>query len=704
MIQVRAPDGSIVQFPDGTPPATIQAAMAHHYGGPQQPQQQNGRSLLDVVRQGVVGTPPATPAQRDAREIASDPDTAAVGPMANAFFLGYGPEVAGGLQAASTGIANFFHQGRGYGMGDAYAATRDAQRAQLAATSAAHPVVAGTEGLLGMFGNPLSLVGGEYVGAAKGLGQTVLRSAQVGTGLGAVAGSGYAGPGHRVEGAVDGGAVGGVLGAATPPAAGALRAVATRVGNVARGAAQGAQAAHAPAGAPTPEQTQLALQQVQQLAKGAGQDPAALAAPYGKPLTTAEAIGRTGVQSLGALARRPGDTADALEALIADRRAGMPQRVGDDFQAATGIHPAAAAGDMDMLTQQLQAQAKPLFDKALSSTDPVWNDNLQNLAQRPVIAKAINSVGNDVLNAGQSPFNIGLRLDPDTGWTMAEGKIGDVSEPQPTAATWDMVRKAVGRQVARNPITNAPLPDSQSEGNYGVRIATRDLSSELRSSIPGYGDALDASGDYLKLQDAFARGRKLFGSSAVDSGTLGDVYDNLSPPEQQAFLGGGVANVNDALQNNRFNPNSLSVPNTAAKWQSTIGPDAFSDLADKANTEGQMLSTGSRMSPNAGSPTMEYLNSAANHDADSGSIFSALGGMAHNPAKLLSGLSNFGQDATSVPVRNEMGRILMQPPGQTAAQLFNLPPPPPSLFDGLMPPATPIPALLGGYAAQQMNN
>ena len=37
MIEIAAPDGSVVRFPEGTPDATIKNVMAKNYGGPQQP-------------------------------------------------------------------------------------------------------------------------------------------------------------------------------------------------------------------------------------------------------------------------------------------------------------------------------------------------------------------------------------------------------------------------------------------------------------------------------------------------------------------------------------------------------------------------------------------------------------------------------------------------------------------------------------------
>jgi hypothetical protein len=46
-IRVQGPDGAIAEFPDGTPPAAIKAAMGKRYGTPQSPLERMGRNFLD---------------------------------------------------------------------------------------------------------------------------------------------------------------------------------------------------------------------------------------------------------------------------------------------------------------------------------------------------------------------------------------------------------------------------------------------------------------------------------------------------------------------------------------------------------------------------------------------------------------------------------------------------------------------------------
>lgn len=78
------------------------------------------------------------------------------------------------------------------------------------------------------------------------------------------------------------------------------------------------------------------------VAKSARATPEALAAAS-PDITAAEALGQSGKTALGALARREGTTGDVLQAAIAARRAGRPQRVLDSFAGASGIDPATVA-------------------------------------------------------------------------------------------------------------------------------------------------------------------------------------------------------------------------------------------------------------------------------------------------------------------------------------------------------------------------
>lgn len=653
MVEVHGPDGSVIRFPDGTTPQAIQAALAKHFGAP---------------------TPTQAKAQADARQAYQSRygDAPAALHAMNAFSVGHLPQIDGALAALDVGGRNLVGAGPGYSAADAYQATRDTAKQMLAQSKSAHPGLAAGGDIAGALMSPAAKLGGEWIGGAKGLLGTIARSAAVG---GATGGS-MEGPKGILPGAV--------TGAALPVAAAGVGAVVRRAGNAAGTLAQGVKTAlvHAPVEAsPTPADTLTAAQKIAQLVRASGKTVADLplhpAAQAGLPVTTAEAIGRPGVSALGVLARRVGKTPDALQATLADRVHATPARIQTAFQAASGIDPAAASGDIDGLISSLQAKAKPLYDAALSSPDAVWNPDLAKLAGRPVIKKAIASVGNDLLNAGKDPNAMGLALDPETGWRVTGSDLASATEPQPTAQTWDLVKKSIGRQIERHPITGRPLPDSQSEGNYGVRVASQDLTDALAGdpangqpgAIPGYRAALDQAGDYLKLSDAFDKGGRLLTDPAVNEGTFADVYGNLGDAEQQAFKGGFANKLFDLAQNGRLTPRTFLAPRVQQKVTAVIGPDAAEGFLDHVDLERDLAATGNRMAPGAGSPTAEFANAGAEQEHGAGAL-GLVSGLAHNPLKLVKGLSQVGADAPTTPqVRDEMGRLLMQHPEATAAEL-----------------------------------
>jgi hypothetical protein len=640
-----------------------------------------------------------------------------------------GDELDAASAAGETGVNNFVRRltGQpdvGYGMSDAYKAVADADRARLAKNAHDHPAQMIGGGVLGAIANPLNKLAGGFVAASSGIPTAMLRGAITGGGLGALYGAGAGAPGQRIPSAVSGAAAGAVTGGVLPPIAAGIGAAGRHLAGTASDVASGTRAVlnpPDPMAASTSRDTQDAFERFSALMRASGKTADDLVDPMGKDLTTAEAMGRTGVTSLGAMARRSGTTPDALEATLRSRAQAAPSRILDDFAAASGIHPEEAAGDIEALTSRLQGEAKPLFDAALSHPGPVWNNDLAQLAQRPVVKKAIASAAEDLMNAGKDPTAMGLKLDPDTGWSLAgggltahgglegAGSFAGASEPQPTAETWDLIRKRIGDQVERNPITNKIVPDSVSRGNFNVNVARRDLTHALagdpahgvEGAIPGYRAALDKSGDYLQLQSAFDRAQDTFLNPNVKTATFAKTFGALSEPEQAAWKSGVAAKLESQLQNGRLTPRQLLLPHVQDKLTAVLGPDAAAQFTERLQAEAQLAATGSRMMPGVGSPTAEFGAAMAEHEG--GPTALGLLARAHkDPVSTISNLAALGRSlGTSPQVRNELGRLLMQPPELTASDFagFDIP-----RLPGLATPRLPYPAAAaaaGTLAAQR---
>jgi hypothetical protein len=164
MIEIGAPDGSVVRFPDGTPDTTIKDVMAKAYGGPKA---KAPESWGDYAR-------------------------------------GLGRQAVQGLT---------FNFGDELGLIDKQKTEEFAQE---------HPIASTVAGIAG--GLPLFAAGpGAALARASMAGRSLLsnvgRSAGFGAGLGAVsgAGAGEGGVADRLPSAATGAAVGGVFGGAIPP-------------------------------------------------------------------------------------------------------------------------------------------------------------------------------------------------------------------------------------------------------------------------------------------------------------------------------------------------------------------------------------------------------------------------------------------------------------------------------------------------------
>lgn len=391
-----------------------------------------------------------------------------------------------------------------------------------------------------------------------------------------------------------------------------------------------------------------------------------------KPVTAAEAIGPTGISAISALARRQGATGEAASALLGERATGTPERILGDYAQAAGVIPDAAQGNIDKLVQVGRANVKPLFDQALSAPGPVWNSDLEIISRRPVVQNAIKSTVQDLLNADTHPGVLGLPSGPD------EGKL------LPTAQAWDLIRKNVNDQIERDPFGKI-IPDSASRGNYNVNKTAKDLTAALKTSIPGYADALDASGDYLSMQKAFQDGQKFILSPTFTASQMAKYTAKLTPPELEAFKGGTANALYNKAQTGQLHPSIFKRPILQEKLNTVLGPDKAQPFLQGMQVEANMARAGARMAPGTNSITGEVMNATNEQDKNwLSSMFSAMKAAQHGAhgnlpsaaAHGLSALQDLGiftkASTMPIPVRDEAGRLLLMKPQDLVSHLKTL--------------------------------
>jgi hypothetical protein len=394
-----------------------------------------------------------------------------------------------------------------------------------------------------------------------------------------------------------------------------------------------------------------------------------------KPMMGAEAIGRPGITALATLGRRSGTTADMLAGALSERNGAASDRILGDYASAAKIDPAAARGDMDALVQNGRDAASSLYDKALSAPGGVWSKNLADLSNRPVIAKAMKSAADDLRNAGEDPTGYGFTAqDPDTG------KF--IQAPRPTAAAWDIIKKNVANQVERDPFGKV-IPDSVSRGNYNVGVANKDLTASLRTSIPGYGDALDSAGDYLTLNKAFNTGQDFILKPGITAQQVADHVAKLSPAEAQAFKGGIANKLFDTAQNGKLSPTIFDRPIVRQKLVAALGQDDANSFLANMKTEAQLKQSGARMMPGTGSITSDVTNTTGEQNQSADALMDAIYAGAHLAygnklgfgTRALSAMRRMGMTRSggmSEATRNEAGRLLMMNPSDLANHLESL--------------------------------
>lgn len=215
MIQVELPDGSIAEFPAGTPPEAIKQALQRKFGAPESEASRSFREQASNITQGYD----AAPKQYDGGTFRAATEGSHAGLMG-----GYDDEITAGMLAPIDAGIDWL-KGEGFDMGRAYRRKQQMLDQQKQARREEHPVasIAGeVAGGLAM-GAGASRAGLTLAGIpAKGIGARAGLGALEGAGYGALYGAGEAKPGERLEGAGLGAAFGGLVGAGVGAIGGAM--------------------------------------------------------------------------------------------------------------------------------------------------------------------------------------------------------------------------------------------------------------------------------------------------------------------------------------------------------------------------------------------------------------------------------------------------------------------------------------------------
>lgn len=203
MIEVEGPDGAVIEFPDGTAPETMKAALAKHYGGAQQPParapnaaQRVAGGAAKAIGGGIRDFNKAIGPLALVNPLTVFEDTPEAASVRKGASFGFSDEIAGAIGGEQAGRA-----------------ARDQQRQFAQDRPVANFIGEASGGIASAVAT-----GGGFVAAGKTLAQQSARGAGVGAAQAALAGAGNAegGLGERAKGAAIAAPFGAALGAAAP--------------------------------------------------------------------------------------------------------------------------------------------------------------------------------------------------------------------------------------------------------------------------------------------------------------------------------------------------------------------------------------------------------------------------------------------------------------------------------------------------------
>ncbi|TXH15478.1 MAG: hypothetical protein E6R03_07125 [Hyphomicrobiaceae bacterium] len=364
-IEVQAPGGGVISFPDGTDAATIQQVMASNFGGPQQ--QGPEVSKLESAGRGAL----------------------------QGLTMGFSDELYGGamgIKEALTGSGTF-RQGYDKSIEEVRAANKQAQ--------AANPWIYGLGEVAGGVAVPGGLArmgvrGALARTAGQGMGARMLAGAREGAAYGAVAGAGHGegGIAERAPSAALGAGLGAAVGAVAPPLVDAGAAVARSVATPIRAAMQPRQVAR--------EKVAEALM------RDVGQKSSPLEAmtrisqrqAAGPEMMLADVGGENTRNLLRAAANQASAGAQKLNRTLDVRQSNQWSRI-ETALADTLADPKDFATSLQAIVAGREASAKPIFDAAFKMRIKP-NDHLIEVMQRPTMMQLVERTARKMADEGAS--------------------------------------------------------------------------------------------------------------------------------------------------------------------------------------------------------------------------------------------------------------------------------------------------------------
>ena len=461
-MKVRGPNGTIVEFPDGTDAATINTVMA-----------------------GVNAPKVKSDAQKRAElrsRFGNSTFSRLSAVMNDTMGMGFADEMAGAAGALASGFKpGTFDRGR------------DEYRSDIAKTRAEMPVSSTLASIAGFAGSLGLSIPGRVAGAAVPLLESIKRAARSGSIMGGITGAGNADGGlvERGAGAAVGAGAGAVLGGALPVAGRVLSPIGKAI-------ASAAGRTRAPI---APRMIADALRSDGMTGRQAGRmiDDARA---NGTPLALAD-VGDNTRELAASVGRKPGPSRTIVRDMAIGRQEAQADRIAGAITRDLGTvaNPRKVS---EALQQKAKTEAAPFYDEAYAAP-MAETDALKALLAR-IPGSAVQNAKRIARLEGRDPNALGVDLS-DAGEIILTQK--------PSMQTLDYIKRGLDDvvEVSRDKTTGKLQLDTEGR-------ATNDLLREylgvLKKINPAYEKALETYAGPMRAASSLAKGKSLAGKNADD--------------------------------------------------------------------------------------------------------------------------------------------------------------------------------------------
>lgn len=420
-------------------------------------------------------------------------------------------------------------------------------------------------------------------GAMRKLAGGALRNAFTGGGVGALYGAARPGTAEqRAQYAADAVAPGALWGAAIPAGVKAAAFAAPRVGAV---GSELMDTLNRATGARTPVDQ---LHQVSadvgalprldavRLLRQMGVTPDAIEnaqrAALGKPITTAEAIGPSGMALAQGLRGRSGATDAMADAFLENRAVTRPTRILGDIQQATGLRKGAMLGDVRQIFERNRGGATPIFNDAYNKPPP--KEDTWNLMNQRLTRPHTDDIRHQFVDKGLE-FLDDVRLD---------GDDNPNTRAMPTVIGIDYLKNRL-QDVLYG--TLDPLNE--------VNTIMRNVSDELHSTLlkngedgKAYAAAFNAGGDLFSTESAFRNAQGKILDPLMDSSRFESEFDALQPFARETLKAAAANDLTRLGYYQPFDPTPLWDPAVRQKLNLLFGDEGYATLAKSFGLENKM--------------------------------------------------------------------------------------------------------------------